>query len=62
MKLEKLNLTALAIATALLGTTGCRAIGALFKAGVWFGVIVIAFLALVAFAVTRLFARPRPRM
>ena len=59
MKLESglrpaFGLTALALALATL--PGCRAIEGIFKAGVWVGVIVIAFLALVAFGITRLFA------
>ncbi len=60
MKLQKLNVSALAIAaaaTSLFGASGCRAIGGIFKAGVWVGVLVVAFLALVAFAVSRLVTR-----
>jgi len=57
MKLEKLNISMLAIATALMGTTGCRAIEGIFKAGVWVGVLAVAFLAMIVFGVSRLFAR-----
>ena len=57
MQLEKSNLSIVAIAVALLGTTGCRAIEGIFKAGVWVGVIAVAFLALVVFGVSRLFVR-----
>jgi hypothetical protein len=46
-----------ATAALALGTTGCRAIGAIFKVGVWAGIIAVAFLVLVGFAVSRLFAR-----
>lgn len=42
----------------LLGSSGCRAVGTIFKAGVWTGVIVIfAALALILGAV-RLLRRP----
>lgn len=50
-----LSLTALALA--LFGTTGCRAIEGIFKAGVWVGVLIVVALGLVAFGATRLFAR-----
>lgn len=45
------------VATLAMSMTGCRAIAGIFKAGVWTGVIVIAFLLLLGFGATRLFAR-----
>ena len=38
-------------------TTGCQAIGDIFKAGVWVGVVVVAIIVALVFGATRLFAR-----
>ena len=38
-------------------TTGCAAIGDIFKAGVWVGVVVVAIIVALVFGATRLFAR-----
>jgi hypothetical protein len=46
-----------ATAALALGTTGCRAIAGIFKAGVWVGILAVAFVVLLGFAVSRLFAR-----
>ena len=51
------NATLAAVVVALGGTTGCRAIEGIFKAGVWVGVVIVGFLALLAFGAMRLFAR-----
>ena len=57
MNLSRINTSVLALAALLMGTTGCRAIEGIFKAGVWVGVIIVAFLLLVGFGVSRMFAR-----
>jgi len=44
------------VAAILAGTTGCRAIGDIFKAGVWVGVVVVGFVIALIFGLTRLFA------
>lgn len=42
----------LATLTAMLATlSGCEAVKGIFKAGVWFGVIIVALIAGIAFAV-----------
>lgn len=38
-------------------TTGCAAIGDIFKAGVWVGVVVVGIIVALVFGATRLFAR-----
>jgi hypothetical protein len=52
-----LALVVVAAATALFGASGCRVVGGIFRAGVWVGVLVIAFLAIVVLAVSRLVTR-----
>jgi len=43
------------IAALLTGLTGCRAIGDIFKAGVWVGVVVVGFVIALLFGLTRIF-------
>lgn len=57
MKLTKSPASVIALAAVLYGTTGCRAIEGIFKAGVWVGVVIVAALLLVGFGVSRMFAR-----
>jgi energy-converting hydrogenase Eha subunit H len=47
----------LAIAAALVTLPGCRAVGDIFKAGMWVAVIGIALLALIGYGVASIFRR-----
>jgi hypothetical protein len=38
-------------------TAGCQAIGDIFKAGIWVGVVVVGIIVALVFGATRLFAR-----
>lgn len=48
---------AIAIAVALVTLPGCRAVGDIFKAGMWVAVIGIALLALIGYGIASLFRR-----
>jgi hypothetical protein len=41
----------------VLGLSGCAAIEGIFKAGVWVGVIAVAFVLLVAFGLVRMLSK-----
>jgi|GEM_PF-823986 len=56
-QLRTVNLGILTMAVALLGTSGCRVVGGIFKAGIWTGLIGIGLLLAVVFGLTRLFSR-----
>jgi hypothetical protein len=43
------------IAALLASTTGCAAIGDIFKAGVWVGVVVVGFVIALIFGLVRIF-------
>jgi hypothetical protein len=47
----------LAIAVALITLPGCRAVGDIFKAGMWVAVIGIGLLALLGYGIASLFRR-----
>lgn len=50
--------TPLAIAASLaIGTTGCAAIEGIFKAGVWVGVVAVAFVLCLGFGATSMLRR-----
>jgi hypothetical protein len=60
-ELQRLNLyvgTAIVLA---LGSSGCRAIGTIFKAGVWVGVILVAALVAMVAGITWKFSHRRHR-
>jgi hypothetical protein len=43
------------LSTLALSLTGCRAIGFIFRTGVWFGVIVVLLIGLLAMGAVKLF-------
>jgi hypothetical protein len=51
-----LDLTLATLVLALLGTSGCRAIEGIFKAGVWVGIVGLVFLLAIVFGIARLVA------
>ena len=54
-----LDLTFAAILTALLGSSGCRAIEGIFKAGVWTGIVGFIVLLAIVLGVVKLVAGAR---
>lgn len=54
-----LALTLAAIVTALLGTSGCRAIEGIFKAGVWTGIVGFLVLLAIVLGVVKLVSGAR---
>jgi hypothetical protein len=55
-KVIPVNLVLATILTALLGSSGCRAIEGIFKAGVWTGILGFVLLIAVVFGLVRLLA------
>ena len=55
----QLDLTLAAVVTALLGSSGCRAIEGIFKAGVWTGIVGFIVLLAIVLGVMKLFTRSR---
>jgi hypothetical protein len=53
------DLTLAAIVTALLGSSGCRAVAGIFKAGVWTGIVGFIVLVAVVLGIMKLFAGSR---
>jgi len=54
-----LDLTLAAIVTALVGSSGCRAIEGIFKAGVWTGIVGFIVLLAIVLGVMKLFTGAR---
>lgn len=51
------DLTLASIVTALLGSSGCRVVEGIFKAGIWTGVVAFVLVCAVVFGLMRIFAR-----
>jgi hypothetical protein len=54
-----LDLTLATLVVTLLGTSGCRAIEGIFKAGVWVGIVGLVILLAVVFGIARHVTSPR---
>lgn len=55
-KAARLDLGLAAIVTALLGSSGCRAIEGIFKAGVWTGILGIVLLLAIVLGLVKMLA------
>jgi hypothetical protein len=53
---NKLGLTLATLALTLFGSSGCRAVGGIFRAGVWVGIVGLVFLLAIVFGIARLVA------
>ena len=51
------NVTLATIATALLGSSGCRAVEGIFRAGIWTGIVAFVLVCALVFGLMRLFVR-----
>ena len=57
--MNALQLRYMTMAALLMATPGCRLVEGIFKAGVWAGVIIVVFIALLIFGAMRLFGGGR---
>lgn len=56
--INRLDLRLVTLAVALLGTSGCRMVGGIFRAGAWVGILGLLLLLAVVLGIARMVSHP----